>query len=548
MRHLNVGRRVVAWFLLLSLMLAFLGCGGGCAARSAADPPAPLYEYRGAWVATANNLDWPSQRGLTVAQQKEEIRQMLNVAKALKFNVIYLQVRAAGNRIYAQNKPGFEEPWSRSVTTDGLLGGTMPADYDPLQEWITGCHARGIELHAWVNPFRANARKPAADPPKWVKYGKEAWFDPGSKPTQQWTRHLIRYLFGADTYVAASGYDIDGLGVDHYAYPDPQPDTPTTQTTQSSRPPPYLSAAAELDDMPHPRTIKDFPDDASYHDDNNGQGLKKKAWRRKNVNDFMEMLHRLVNSVEVTDSYHPQPKFTISPMAVNNPKPEPEDGPYGGRYEEPKKWLANGWCDIMVPEVYYKTDDAKHPFRDTLEDWTKAENPKHALIVAGLNTTRVADADDPWSNAEIAEQIRISRDLKTSGHLHYSLRTLAQRPDLVGYLKNTVYQQAALVPGGDTKSKPAKPGNLKVTRDGKGSVQSVEWPEQPEQKAKLRGFIVYYKIGGHWRSEIVPADYSIWKNRLRIQASGKNLGKAVTDVRVAAVRKDGVESERVKGQ
>jgi uncharacterized lipoprotein YddW (UPF0748 family) len=538
MRHATALRRVAVRVPLV--LLTLLVAGAGCAGRlSGIDPPPPLYEYRGAWVATANNLDWPSQRGLTVAQQKEEIRQMLNVAKALKFNVIYLQVRAAGNRIYASTKPGFEEPWSRSVTLDGTLGGKMPADYDPLQEWIDGCHARGIELHAWVNPFRANARQEKRDPPRWVKYGKEGWFDPGSKPTQQWTLQLCRKLFGGTTYVAASGYDIDGLGVDHYAYPDAEPNVTVAQLTQ----PVNLSTRAPT----RPRVdVKDFPDDETYKADNNGQGLQKKAWRRKNVDDFIQALHQLVRRVEVTDPHHPQPRFTISPMAVN-PPPESEDAPYGGRYEDPKKWLKHGWCDIMVPEVYYKTNDPKHPFRETLEGWTRAPNGNHAMIVAGLNTTRVAHPDDPWSNAEIAEQIRIARDLDTAGHIHYSLRTLAERPDLVGHLKRNVYQEVALVPGGDRKSKPPAPAGVTTTADAKtAGVLIVQWLEQPEQKQRLRGFTVHYRIGGQWRSELVPADFAIWKNRLRIQPSGKDKGKTITDVRVAAVRKDGVESERVR--
>jgi uncharacterized lipoprotein YddW (UPF0748 family) len=536
MQHVTA-RRFTAVPLALVLLCAVAGCTGG--RLSGVDPPPPLYEYRGAWVATANNLDWPSQRGLTVAQQKEEIRQMLNVAKALKFNVIYLQVRAAGNRIYATTRPGFDEPWSRSVTLDGTLGGKMPADYDPLQDWIDGCHARGIELHAWVNPFRANARKVPKEPPRWVKYGKEGWFDPGSAPTRQWTLQLFRKLFGGTTYLAASGYDIDGMGVDHYAYPDPEPETPSTQPTQ----PVNLS----MRDSARRPAVRDFPDDVTYDADTTKQGLQKKAWRRKNVDDFMQAMHRLVRSVEVTDANHPQPRFTISPMAVN-PPPEREDEPYGGRYEDPKKWLKEGWCDIMVPEVYYKTTDPKHPFRATLADWTKASNDNNVLIVAGLNTTRVAHPDDPWSNAEIAEQIRIARDLKTAGHIHYSLRTLAQRPDLVGYLKNTVYQEAALVPGGDRKSRLQGPSSVTMSVDARTGVTIVQWPEQPEQKQKLRGFTVHYKVGGQWRSEIVPADYAIWKNRLRIQPSGKDKGKAVTDVRVAAVRKDGVESQRVRAR
>src|SRR5688500_3381508 len=141
-------RRVALSASALLTALTLLLSGGGCAKggpRTRTDtPPEPLYEYRGAWVATANNLDWPSKRALSVAQQREEMRVMLNAAKAAKLNVIYLQVRAAGNRIYKKPITTPAEPWSRSVTPDGTLDGAMPADYDPLGEWAAACHARGI--------------------------------------------------------------------------------------------------------------------------------------------------------------------------------------------------------------------------------------------------------------------------------------------------------------------------------------------------------------------------------------------------------------------
>jgi uncharacterized lipoprotein YddW (UPF0748 family) len=530
------GRAVLVAAQLLSLALMTYGCASPASradrANTGAEPPPPLYEYRGAWVATAFNFDWPSQRGLTVEQQKEEVRQMLNVARALKINVIYLQVRAAGNRIYAATQPGFDEPWSRSVTLDGQLGGKMPKDYDPLQVWIDGCHARGIELHAWVNPFRANARKPATNPPRWTPY-QGGWFDPGDRPTREWIAKLIGSLFDKNLIItrAAADYDLDGVGVDHYAYPDP-----TTQPT--SQP---VAAAA-------PRTtgVRDFPDNETYEKYGQPAGLKKNEWRRKNLDDFMQGLHSVVKSAKMKDTNKPQPKFTISPMAINNAKLDAEDAPYSGRYEDPKRWLAEGWCDVMVPEVYTPTDHAKHPFKKTLQDWVKSNKEGDTLIVAGLDTTRVAHPDDPWSNAEIAEQIRIARDVGADGHVHFSLRTLAQRPDLVGYLKRTVYQQAALVPGGDTKSKPATPTGVKVTRDANGGGVTVQWNEQPDQKARLRMFTVYYKIGGAWRSETVGTDFADWKNRIRLRATGKDKGKSITDVRVAAVRKDGVESERAR--
>jgi uncharacterized lipoprotein YddW (UPF0748 family) len=210
----------------LLLAAACSGSGGGPtgpapvtpttpAAPPGADPPVPAREFRGLWVATVANIDWPTQAGLTQAAAVAELRTILDRAALLKMNAVILQIRAAGDALY----PSSREPWARA------LAGTQGIDpgWDPLGTWITEAHARGLELHAWFNPFRAgnlsdtNRLAPnhlAKLRPDLARIAQgQIWFDPGEPEVQQHTLDVIVDVLNR--------YDVDGVHLDDYFYPYP---------------------------------------------------------------------------------------------------------------------------------------------------------------------------------------------------------------------------------------------------------------------------------------------------------------------------------------
>ena len=179
-------------------------------------PPAPR-EFRAAWVSTVANIDWPSKPNLSAAKQQLEAVAILDRAKALNLNAIVLQVRPAADAIY----PSSIEPWSEYLT--GLQGLAPQPYYDPLHFWVTQAHLRGLELHAWFNPYRARqngARSPAAPnhvsrtrPTAVKSYGKYLWMDPGEEAAVQQTLDVVLDV--------VRRYDIDGVHIDDYFYPYP---------------------------------------------------------------------------------------------------------------------------------------------------------------------------------------------------------------------------------------------------------------------------------------------------------------------------------------
>ena len=190
-------------------------------------PPAPVREFRGAWLATVANLDWPSEPGLSVAQQKAELTALLDHAVQLKLNAVIFQVRPMADAVYASPL----EPWSEFLT--GRMGQAPEPFYDPLAFAVAEAHRRGLELHAWFNPFRVSlpptqARSPAAlnhlsrtHPELVRRYGNLLWLDPGEPAARE---HVLSVILDV-----VRRYDVDGITFDDYFYPYPEKDVDGTQ-------------------------------------------------------------------------------------------------------------------------------------------------------------------------------------------------------------------------------------------------------------------------------------------------------------------------------
>lgn len=387
-------------------------------------PPAPR-EFRAAWVATVANIDWPSRKGLSDEQQIAEMLAMLDSAKALGLNAIVLQVRTSADAFY----PSTLEPWSE------YLGGTQgqAPGYDPLARWLAEAHARGLELHAWLNPYRARqsqAKSEAAplhvsrSQPDWVKrYGDQLWIDPGEPAAAAHTLAVCRDLL--------TRYAVDGLHIDDYFYPYPVQD------------------AARQD--------VDFPDEPSWQRyREQGGSLERADWRRANVDGLVQALYALVRELR------PAARVGISPFGLPRPDLRPEGiagfSQYDKLYANVEYWLGRGWLDYLAPQLYWPRAQKPQAFEPLLRGW-QAHNPQGRHVWPGLFTSRATGENEanPWPADEIPAQVALMRQAPaTGGHLHFSMVALLKnRRGLADTLRTGAYAQPALVPATPWLSAPA---------------------------------------------------------------------------------------------
>ncbi len=367
-------------------------------------------EFRGVWVTTAWNLDWPSKPGLTVAQQKAELISILERIKELNLNALIFQVRVEGDAFYSSQL----EPWSEWLT--GKQGKAPEPFYDPLEFAIAESHKRNIELHAWFNPYRAKASlnsPPSVAPhiavthPEVVyKYGADLWMDPGSLIVQDLTYKVILDV--------VRRYDVDGIQLDDYFYP-------------------------------YPVTGENFPDEQTYAAYlNNGGTLSLADWRRENVN---QMVRRLAEGIRAEKHYV---KFGIAPFGIYRPgQPAQIRGldAYELLYADSKKWLEEGWVDYLCPQIYWRIDPPAQSYPVLLQWWTE-NNPKRKHIYTGNKLSSLDGTS--WTVEEITKQVEISRNLVdrlSLGNILYSMKDLlSNRQGIVDSLKASTYIQPALIP------------------------------------------------------------------------------------------------------
>jgi len=450
---------------------------------SAASPPQPVREFRGVWVATVGNIDWPSQKGLSTAEQQAELVAILNRAAQLKLNAVIFQVRPACDALYASPI----EPWSEYLT--GTMGRAPQPFYDPLAFAIAEAHQRGLELHAWFNPYRARvlgAGSPTAPGhvsktrPQLVRqYGKFLWLDPGEKQVQDYSLSVIMDV--------VKRYDVDGVHFDDYFYPYREKD----------------DAGKEMD----------FPDDASWRRFGAGGKLNRNDWRRENVDRLIQRVYKSIKSAK------PWVKFGVSPFGIWRPGNPPSIkglDAYAELYADSRQWLANGWVDYLAPQLYWAIDPPDQSFPVLLK-WWAAQNPKGRLLAPGLNTTKTGrgssgDSAYParrsreWKPDEILNQIRLARAQPgVSGHLHWNMRALMRNNALDEALQREVYQQPALMPASPWlgRSQPGKP-KLTVLQSAAGPQRQISWGPTGWGKAWL--WLLQTRAGGKWTTQILPAN------------------------------------------
>ncbi|HPG08018.1 MAG TPA: family 10 glycosylhydrolase [Saprospiraceae bacterium] len=345
-------------------------------------------EFRAAWIATVENIDWPSRPGLSTEEQRRELTSLYDQLKGIGLNAVVVQIRPACDAFF----PSTIEPWSAFLT--GRQGEAPHPFYDPLEFMIQEAHKRSLEFHAWINPFRAannnqrqslSADHVARKHPDWViEYDGKLYLNPGMPVVQSYVLQVIQEI--------VQNYDIDAVHLDDYFYP-------------------YKVAGAVFDDA------------ATYA----GSPVKFPSideWRRNNINTFIFRLHNLIKNTK------PYVQLGISPFGVwRNQDKDPKLGSptqagqtcYDDLYADILLWLDKGWMDYVAPQLYWPLG-FKRVDPATMMDWWSMHRNQANLYIGHAIYRVGSQADAAWlSPAELPNQLRLSRrNPAIEGNIYYS--------------------------------------------------------------------------------------------------------------------------------
>jgi uncharacterized lipoprotein YddW (UPF0748 family) len=456
---------VLAFCFLALLSLSM----GACHAQPPETTPSytpipPKREFRGVWIATVHNIDWPSQKNLTSAQQRREFSEVLDFHKGLGLNAVFVQVRAAGDAFYAKSK----EPWSEWLT--GQQGLAPSPFYDPLEFMVEESHKRGMEFHAWLNLNRLTHKTAKSVSPLNLSRTKPDWiltYD-GMKLFNFGLPEVRQYIVDMTVNIARH-YDVDGIHFDDYFYP-------------------YTVAGQVL------------RDDATYQ--KYGAGFKNKNdWRRNNIDQLVQAIHLAL------EKENPRLKFGISPFGVwRNRRDDPNGSDtYGGQtsydnlYADTRKWLQEGWIDYVVPQVYFSSGFAKVPYRNLVDWWAQNSFGRHLYVGQGAYRVGFTDSDKNWQNrSEIPNQVRYLRQKNSQGSVFFSSRSLRANPlYITDSLRQNLYKYPALIPTMPWKDNtpPLVPVNAEAKSSSMGTVL-LSWEEpKAAPDGDMPWYYVVYRFG-----------------------------------------------------
>lgn len=351
-------------------------------------------EFRGVWVATVDNIDWPSRGDFNSDSQKAEFIRLADMHQRNGMNALIVQVRPAADAFY----PSPYEPWSEWLT--GKQGSPPTPYYDPLQFMITETHKRGMEFHAWLNPYRAefNIHTSSIAPahitrihPEWfLTYGDKRYFDPGNKDVQLYVAGVVKDI--------VSRYEVDAVHFDDYFYP-------------------YRIPGAA------------FPDNKKYLE--YGNGMSRDEWRRSNTDSIIVMLSKVIKQANKNC------QFGISPFGVwRNADKDAENGSrtmagqtnYDDLYADILLWLRKGWIDYVAPQLYWEFGHKTAPFEVLVDWWGKHAYGKNCYIGIGIYR---AGNNPAWKDKtqlpRMIEAIRNTPNIQ--GMLFYSSNTFNRNPN-----------------------------------------------------------------------------------------------------------------------
>lgn len=423
----------------------------------------PKREFRGVWIASVGNIDWPTKAGMSAGQQKAELIQILDAHQRAGINAIMFQVRPAADALYSKGR----EPWSRYLS--GIQGQAPSPFYDPLDFAISEAHSRGMELHAWINPYRATVdagRNVAHNHitrlhPEWfLTYSGKKLFDPGLPEVRAYITAVVMDI--------VRNYDIDGIHFDDYFYPYP-----------------------DKNPIPDQQTFQKYGGDFHSLDD----------WRRQNVN---VLIKKVADSIKAEK---PFVKFGISPFGIwdnlgSHPEGSATSGFSGYRqlYADAKKWASEGWIDYVNPQIYFPFNYRAAAF-EVLVDWW-AENSFGRHLYIGQAAYRANERGQGWRERDqLPRQIRYLRNNKqTHGSVFFSSKSLTNNMGGIrDSLQYTYYKYKTLPP---TMSwlddiAPLPPRGLTLRMAANRAV-TLHWqkPNIAMDGDRAYGYVIYRFKGG----------------------------------------------------
>lgn len=348
------------------LFLALAVALTGAAALSAQNPKR---EFRGAWMHTVYQGQYHDQN---TEQNKAYLRDQLDRLKAAGVNAVVFQVRPQADAFY----PSDLEPWSRYLTD----GGKAPQPFwDPLQFMIDEAHARGMELHAWLNPYRVTSSKTQTLPeghvyhkhPEWfVRYDGKLYFDPALPESRQFITDVVMDI--------VNRYDVDGIHFDDYFYP-------------------------------YPVKGQEFPDDKSYA--RYGNGMNRGDWRRHNVDLLIEGLHKEIAARK------PWVIFGISPFGIwrnkaSDPRGSETNGlqNYDALYADVLLWAREGWIDYLLPQLYWELNHKSASYLVLVDWWNRNAEGRNLYIGQDVGVTmKKPDLPPSTDPTQLRHKVNLTR-------------------------------------------------------------------------------------------------------------------------------------------
>lgn len=421
--------------------------------------PKPKREFRGSWIQCVNG----QFQALGRDQMQTTLRRHLDALQRCHVNAVFFQVRAEGDALY----PSQLEPWSRFLT--GQQGMAPVPYWDPLQWMIDECHSRGMELHAWINPYRAKTAGTTElasthpyikNPANFFRYGKLLLFNPGLPENRSYICKVVTDI--------VSRYDVDGLHIDDYFYPYPEAGT----------------------EIPDQETFRQY-----------GAGFSSiQDWRRDNVSRLIKDIHDTILRLK------PWVKFGISPFGIYHNQPEggslmPGSNTrglqnYDDLYADVLQWINRGWVDYNIPQLYWEIGHKTADYDELIHWWSKYASGRPLYIGQDVErTVKAADLTNPQVN-QLPEKLRLQRTLHgiEGNCLWYSAAVANNTGNILTALEKVYQPYPALVPQMTFKDKkapkPVKGVKIMPTADN-GRVLVWLTKDTKDEMQKPVRFVVY---------------------------------------------------------
>ncbi|WP_017611165.1 glycoside hydrolase family 10 protein [Nocardiopsis xinjiangensis] len=422
------------------------GSGGRAAPSAACGAAQDKRDMRGAWLTTVRNIDWPSEPGLSEEEQKEELDAWLDDAVDMNLNSVFLHARPTADAVYDSDM----EPWARYLT--GEQGGDP--GYDPLEYAVEQAHERGLEMHAWFNPYRVGLLEPdlenltedhpVSQNPEWlVEHGEEAYVDPGNPEVREWVTTVIMDV--------VERYDVDGMHFDDFFYP-------------------------------YPVEGEEFDDDATW-EEYGGDFDDRGDWRRDNVDQLMRDVHGRIQESK------PWVSFGVSPFGIwRNDSTDPSGSPsaglqsYDDQFADTRTWIEEGTIDYVAPQLYWERGFETADYEQMTDWWAEEVEDTGVDLYIGQGAYRLGE---DWSEDDaLSTQLDYSgENEQVGGDIFFSIKSMRDNEAAVDHLEDSHYGQPALPPQTDPGAEGPQVGAVEgLEADVSDGTAEVTWEEDEDAR------------------------------------------------------------------